>query len=426
MIIEVQILSKVLKTKKLGVLDKIDVNKFDNFKTEAKYIKKFYSKYNKVPDQETFISKFEDFEILDVKESDSFLLESFHENQTFFMLKEIIEEVAEESTKDARLGVELLLERLKELPKMTSSIGVDIISEASKRLDEYNNKKNPEYKYIQKTGFQELDVLLGGGLELQEEFVVILARISQGKSWILTTFALQAWKDGLKVGFISPEMSAGRVGYRFDTLYKNIENRKLVKGEDVIGYEDYIKNLSSKTNSFIVATPLEFENDLTVSKLKRWVLENDIKYLAIDGLKYLKDDRRKGGDKLTESLTHISEDLMAMSMELKIPIVTVIQSNRGGVKSETDDMPDIENIKDSDGPGANASIVISIKQEDDKLKLAAKKNRNGPVNKILNYLWDINKGIFKYVPSDMDGMDDEYTEYEVHKLEKKYGEEDVF
>ena len=60
--------------------------------------------------------------------------------------------------------------------------------------------------------------------------------------------------------------------------------------------------------------------------------------------------RYKKGDNKTISLINISEDLMALSIELGIPILVVVQSTRGGVKNaDSEGTPELENIRDSDG-----------------------------------------------------------------------------
>ena len=230
-------------------------------------------------------------------------------------------------------------------------------------------------------------------------------------TWILQKLLTHIWKvANINVGLISPEMSATQVGYRFDTLNEHFSNFKLFTGKDVGDYEDYINFLESgEHKQFRVATPLDFNNSVTVSKLKNFCIQNDIKILGIDGITYLTDERYKRGDNKTTSLTNISEDLMALSVELKIPIITVVQSNRTGAGLENGDVPELESIRDSDGISHNASKVISMRQHHNKLKLVVKKNRNGPVGVELTYDWDIDTGVFEYNPNEGEYSEQEET-----------------
>jgi len=94
---------------------------------------------------------------------------------------------------------------------------------------------------------------------------------------------------------------------------------------------------------------------------------------------------------------------MDLSIELGIPIIVVCQSNREGAKE--DDAPDLENIRDSDGIAYNASIVIAARQKGPGIELTIRKNRNGKSGDKLIYLWDIDKGVFKYIPNEEEERD---------------------
>ena len=119
--------------------------------------------------------------------------------------------------------------------------------------------------------------------------------------------------------------------------------------------------------------------------------------VGIDGLTYMSDERHKRGDNKTIMLTNISEDLITLSNELKVPVLVAVQSNRGGViQGEEMGTPEIENIRDSDGIAQNATKVISIRQNQDKIDLAVKKHRDGKVGDTFSYYWDANVGSFEF------------------------------
>ena len=175
---------------------------------------------------------------------------------------------------------------------------------------------------------------------------------------------------------------------------------------------------------------MDFQKKITVSKLRNWVKQYKLDLIAVDGITYLTDERFKRGDTKTISLTNISEDLMSLSIELKIPVVVVVQSNRGGVQEEN--APELENIRDSDGIAHNASKVLSIRQLPKKdetwnnvLRLEIKKQRFGPVGGRLDYVWDIDKGDFQFIPSDGDAEPEETTEKKVASLRKQYNDSEV-
>lgn len=411
--IELQILSKVLNTKQMSFLElnNITDDYFITYPEEYDFIKEHYNKYGNVPDIETFLDKFNNFEILDVKESDEFLISTFKEEYQFSKLVPVVQRVADLLQTDSVSAVEYLQTAMNDFKPVDFNVGMDIITDANIRYEEWQERKENPEKYMLETGFFELDEVIGG-YQCGEELVVIFARTGQGKTWVLMKSLQHNWSMGKRVGLIEPEMSVTKTAYRFDTLQSNISNKGLMRGEDIPGYKRYIDNLKKHDNPFVVATPKDFGGRVTVSKLRTFVESNELDILGIDGISYLRDERYQRGDNMTTQLTHISEDLMDLSIKLKIPVLVVSQSNRGGVKD--DGTPDLENIRDSDGLAFNASLVLSTRQRDPGMELSVKKNRNGITGISLVYAWDIDKGEFNYVPSD----DSDYTPSDTERKDK--------
>lgn len=406
--VSLQILNKVLKSKDPSIIINNDLTEkhFVGYEGYYNFIMDHYRRYGNVPDTSTFLEAFDDFELLEVSESDSYLVDKCQEEALYADMVPILQTCADMLTNQSSIdALDYLKSQISNMSPKCSSYGVDIIKQANLRYQAYIEKRDSETPWMLPTGFQELDDKLGG-LSMGEEFVVIVARTNQGKSWILTKMATHIWKLGFNVGYISPEMSYDAIGYRFDTLNEHFSNTDLFRGVDISTYGEYIEDLQTMTeHSFVVTTPIDFNKKITISKLRNYCLQCNLDVLCIDGITYLSDERYKRGDNKTTSLTNISEDLMELSLELKIPIITVVQANRSAVGTE-EDVPELESIRDSDGIAYNASKVISIRQSGgDNLNMVIKKNRNGPVNVKLVYKWDIEHGIFEY-----QARADEYSE----------------
>lgn len=423
--VTLQILNKVLEQQDLSIITNNDLTAeyFTDYADEYNFICEHFEKYSKVCDRETFLKKFPDFQIFHVTEPDSYLLETIREEHLYSLTVPIINQTAKLMQGNTYEAMEYLFNNLKTLDLDSNSSITNIIKQADTRLTEYEEKlKNPE-NFLISTGFSELDNLING-FERGEDFLVLFARTGQGKSWVLCKMATHVWQLGYNIGYISPEMSPVKIGYRFDTLFKNFSNRALIQGKPQEGYAGYIQALKTQDNLFMVATPKDFNKRVTVSKLKNFIIKNELDVLFIDGIQYLKDERAKKGDNKTTALTNISEDIMALSLELKIPIAAVVQSNRGGTEN---DMPELENIRDSDGIAHNATKVISIKQQGPGLCLAVKKNREAPTGGKLIYKWDIDKGLFEYVPSDDDSNIPIRREQRKQEIKQEFNDgDDVF
>jgi len=402
--ISLQILNKILNIQDSSILNRYALTEdyFPGYEREYNFINEHLENYGNVPDKATFLDRFPEFELLDVSESDEYLVNTIREENLYYKTVGVVQEVADRLKHDSDDAVNYLLQQVDTLKPSQVITGVDIISNARQRLEVYKKKKTEETPPYIRTGFKELDDLLGGWAR-GEEFVVFFARTGMGKSWMLVTSMAYANACGYRVGYISPEMSPDKIGYRFDTVSRQFSNRDLVRGNDVDGYEEYINTLSKGTTPFYVATPKDFQKSVTVSKLRSFCINNKIDILAIDGISYLRDERKQRGDNKTTMLTNISEDLMALSCELQIPILTVVQSNREGVKMNGEaGVPELENIRDSDGIAFNATKVISLKQDSGCLQLSIKKHRDGEMGGILNYTWNIDKGEFRFMSTGSD------------------------
>lgn len=430
--VSLQIISKILATKDISILEDnlLTEDYFVGYENEYSFLVNHTKEYGSVPDKATFLSKFPETELVDVSESDRYLVDTIREEYLYYKSVPVVQKIAELLKTDANAAAEYMVQAMKDLEPNYRLSGTDIVADASERYQQFLDRKDHQKDWFFTSGFEELDDLIHG-IQREEEYFVIFARTNQGKSWVLEKMCTHIWQIGFNVGYISPEMGASSVGYRFDTLYKNFSNKGLMWGKDTVEiekYQEYIEELKQKQNKFIVATPNDFSRKITVSKLRNWIKQYKLDLIAIDGITYMTDERYQRGDNKTTQLTHISEDLMSLSMEMRVPILIVVQANRTAVDKETEDAPDLETIRDSDGIAQNASKVISIRQtKDGILKLEVKKQRFGAVGGKLNYKWDIDTGDFRWIPAYDDAVEPKKRDRELNKIKKSYVDKaDVF
>lgn len=431
--VALQILCKCMASGNIDIIEDNQLTEeyFTEYIDEFNFIVNHYKEYGNTPDTSTFLSKFPEDEILEVNESDRYLIDTVREEYLYYKSVPIVQHIAELLKTDANAAAEYMIHATKELNPNYNLGGIDIVADAITRYNEFIDRKEHQDEWFFTTGFPELDDLIHG-IQRQEEFFVIFARTNQGKSWILEKIATHIWEIGFNVGYISPEMGPSSVGYRFDTLHSHIDNKGLMWGNDDVDndlYKKYIDELSQRKNKFIVATPSDFDRRITITKLRNWIKKYNLQAIAIDGITYLSDERGKKTDNKNTSLTNLSEDLMGLSIEMGIPVLTVVQANRNGVvDSDSDDLPELDSMRDSDGISFNASKVIALRQnKDGDLLMQIKKQRNGLVGKKLSYKWNANIGEFTYITT-TDGSRTERSKSETpRKREKKEeSKEDLF
>ena len=182
--IQLQFLNKILNTHDLSLvtLNNIGVEYFSEYEEEFKFIQNHYDKYAKVPDKETFIAKFTDFNFIDVQESDTYLVDALQEDYVYRRALDVFKSVNEEMVNgDSRRGVELLLSKIPDLTAKLNVEALDILKEGAKRrFDEYCDKGNNTENYYISTGIKELDEIIGGWNK-SGDLVAVCGRPGTGK-----------------------------------------------------------------------------------------------------------------------------------------------------------------------------------------------------------------------------------------------------
>lgn len=412
--IELQCINNILVENNIETYLEEGINEdfFPNYVKEWNYILDHYKKYNKVPDQATFLATFTEFDLIDVLEPPKYLLENLREDYVFRQSAKLFNESVELLKQNAFEGLRNILAKGEKL-LVSNSItqGTDINNIVNKKLDDINSKKCVDGILGISTGLKELDDILGGWLP-GEEFVTIVGRVNQGKSWLLQKFLTSAHTQHKRVLLYSGEMSAMQVGYRHDTLAMNYSNRQLTRGTisdlEFTNYENALQKRAEELEPFIVVTPKDLGGKyMTVSMLKSLCKKYQPDIVGVDQLSLMDDERR--GENRRLQLSNITMDLFRLSEEMGIPILADAQANRNKTNSEEPENPELADIGESDAIGQNSSRVISLVQTKLGLSLLITKNRYGENNKKFIYSWDIDLGTFRFVSEEGSNKDNELS-----------------
>lgn len=421
--VEIQAISKILLTQDLTdyKANNITPDYFtDDNRLAYEFILDHSTQYGKVPDPETFVAKFPDFPLRQVSEHNHFLIVGLKEQKLTEEMVPIIHEAYDILKSSAPDAIEFLKQNLPDLNTEFQK-GTDIIATATKRFENYQKRCDSTDGYMITTGFAELDKQIGGWLQ-GDELVVIQSLSGVGKTWILQKMLVGAWQSGKKVMMIEPEMSDISIGFRFDTLLGNISNSALLRGKEAKGYKDYIEWLSQKDTPFLLTTPKDFDRQVTVDKIRDYVLDNKIDILGIDGVSFLRDPACRRSDTRADELGYISQALMDLSREVGIPILVVVQTNREGAKAGG--LPELHHVKGSSGIVEAASWVFSLVESGiSSITIGNPKSRNNTKLLPLTYTWNPDIGEFKYIPNAEYG---DFDKESIEDLKFEFGGDEPF
>lgn len=403
--IQLQFINNLLETqdKSLLMINSIDDSFFSEYQQEFKFIQEHIRTYGQIPDKLTFASRFDTFDFIEVHENPNYLVDELYNDRNKRMMAKVFNQIRDRiNVDDVQGAMELYNSAAQDLLTASHIDCVDILKDQS-RYDAYVERTSDFNKYYVKTGFDELDEVIGGWDRL-EELATIVARPGVGKSWVLLKCAIAAAKQGLTVGIYSGEMSERKVGYRFDTLVGHISNSGIIRGnvEIMNTYKAFLENLNTQFSGTIkVITPRMIKHAATVTDLDAFIEKEHLDMLCIDQHS-LMDDQRHAKDPVTRA-ANISTDLKNLQVLKQIPIVAVSQQNRNAA-DESNKM-DVSRIAQSDKIGQDSTVVIFLEQKDGVLTLHLAKARDGGSGQMLKYAINLDKGIFDFLPNEDDATD---------------------
>ena len=398
--VEVQCICKILTDPKS--LRSFKSEWFTDYREHINYIQSFYQKYGRVPDKVTFIDKFRDFRCFDVQDPVQSLVDRLKEESRYKRVIPVYNRAYELiGAGKSDEACKLLVEKITALDRELSAGSPPVdLSDPEVKKGLYKQLKQKVTKFS--TGRPELDDHFGGWNS--KDYVVIFSRLGVGKSWLAEFFAYNLVKEGYRVGYYSGEMSAVEVSLRMDTFNTHESNRKMFNGNMSEGeYEKVADNFSSLPGKFFVITPEEVGGSATIEDLKRFIEGQNLDALFIDQISLMKRNPRLS---TVEAIGALANELRILQSMTNVPFFIVSQQNRQSLQDKEAKSKDdlVATISYSDALGQNATLAfyLDYNLENKILTLNMVKSRRSRPQKF-RYAWDIDRGLFKYIPMEDEG-----------------------
>ena len=272
-------------------------------------------------------------------------------------------------------GIAAMIELTRSsIPTREKSAG-DIVSDIFENVLNGNGKHDGIM-----IGFRDLDIALDG--IKKDNFIVVGARPSVGKSAFTLQIALNVAKSGKSVLYVSPEMSDLQLGTRLLSLesgvpYRSINNAT-AKGESlerVREAKNTILNLPLKIND----NPEQTIDSVRMSAYSLQAYKG-IDLLIVDYLQLLCE-----GDDSKENVTLVSRGLKSIAKDLHIPVLAVSQLSRQ-IEYRDDKRPRLSDIRGSGQIEQDCDAVIliwEVNKSKSKTEVFIEKNRNGPLGSVM-------------------------------------------
>lgn len=305
-----------------------------------------------------------------------------------------------DETKDIESSIDQGADSLNNLLLDMSSISNDyylksIITDTYNKIVNKAEGTDDEEQPIS-TGFDLLDRYCNGGLS-KEDYIIVAARPSIGKTAFGISMMLNMISNGKKIAFFSLEMPARSIANRLLAAESKVNLSKIIRANFMDDEFDRVLNAAERLydkgeNMYIVDVPNISLADLR-GKARTINKEMKLDCIVIDyiGLISLSVNNRELKD--FERVATVSKGLKSLARELHIPIVVLCQVSRDSEEKE----PVLSNLRDSGAIEQDADIVCFLHRkrqltEEEKqknardnegrptiqvTKLIVAKNRNG-------------------------------------------------
>jgi replicative DNA helicase len=352
-----------------------------------KYVYDFYSKYGKVPSIDLVEEEFKDLRIEYAKEPVDYYLDKMTENYVRVKGSQVLIGSAREIVKSPMKGIEKLQTAVAELTLEAVPTRDDLVEDTVEdRMARYLRLKKVGGMDGMPTPWEVLNEAtmgLHGG-----DFIAIVSRPGVGKTWLLSIFAEFSARQGLKVLFVTNEMSNTQIMQRFDALYFKLPYKELRAGllPDALEkmYFEGLKKMKKEVK-MVVTQDVHGVNSVG-SKIDQY--KPDL--VLIDGMYLLADDQNS--QSRWEGISNISRNLKKLARKKNVPIIATTQFNRASEDVKIDKVT-LSNLGFSDSIGQDADVVLGLFRTKDmemnqEMKVRMLKIREGEP-KDFTLQWDL-------------------------------------
>lgn len=371
----------------------ITPDKLRGYRDEYVWCQTYLNNYADQPSIEAFLSAFPDFPLrshTDVRWAADQVLDHYFSTQLRRNITESLELLKTGDTAEAYAAVR------QQHYQLTSAVPLNLVGDLS-FLDSYDEQvESIEAPWATLQGAT-------GGLR-RGNYVVLAARLGQGKTAYLLALAAHALVQGKRVLFYSLEMTENEVRARLHAIlarwagYTEFKARALRdRRVNLADYKELIAELAERVPGQLhVHTPSM--GAVSPSTVASRAEEYDL--IGIDYATLMNTDQGQGVAEDWRTATQVSNRLKQISLASNTTICAAAQINREGDTTGWRP-PKVKNLAQADAFGQDADVVVTFKRYGQTTTaFSIEKNRHGPSGQLFFTRFLPDDGIFAEITRD--------------------------
>jgi hypothetical protein len=366
----------------------VSASDFPLYEDEFRWIERRLAKRKPV-NRRVFREKFPDFDWAVPSEGIDDLAVELKEQRAFEAITNIVASGAEQLEKDNALDVATeIRELLTKVTRKHAPIADVDLDDYETVIEEMRQGFILAKQGVQPgvpTGFIHLDHHLGGWMPGQ--FIEILGRTGEGKSYKMAMSAWAAKKAGFKVGLFSPEQSAHETRCRYHTiasadpkvkadleLKASFRNRALMfrRGFNLKSYERFCQYMREIPGSLRLLSGAGMADRMSVGYIEDRLVEYELDLVLVDPIYLLKPVRTTSEGGWQETVW-IAESLHELSERYQVPVVF---SNQAHMDNNKGDAPGKHDSFGGKGMVHLSDAVIGVKNISEERRMICRSSKS--------------------------------------------------
>ena len=405
----IEFISRIITTGEMMPDDpRLKPEYFESFSQEWSYLLKYYSENRSLPNVVSFQKDFPEFEFAQPQENAQWLLGEIEHDHVGRMLDVCFSSAGAMREVNATEAAQWAMRELssKIVPLVTPvRIGHKLGNGYCGGFESWRAEMAKITTGVP-TGFALLDEVTFG--TQPGEIEIWFGRTGEGKSLMLMHGAIAARHAGVKVSYVSPEMTVRENDIRYDAMTTHVSASGLFSGTlSEAAYNEFIfrkleyDEMTRDLPQIRIRDSHNHAGRFTTADIAQIIKEDQPGLVIIDGLMLIEPVKQDRNMDIRKRIVTTMEELKTIATNTSVPIRLAHQASReSDVKSKRkkktysidDVIPEMSHLAESSSVEQFANKIIAIKQWDIYTFLALRKNRNGKFPRFIRFVHDIDQG----------------------------------